>query len=74
MLQPQRPIERLTHVLRAKSGLCWRPRGYGSALGTLTRAHPLTQFDAEERVRHMLCNQGLPFVAERLTEITQEPS
>ncbi len=66
MLQPQRPIALLTHVLRAASGLYWRPRGYGSTVGPLARAYPMTQFDAEEHAAHMLCNEGLPFVAERL--------
>jgi hypothetical protein len=68
MIQPQRPIALLTHVLRAESGLYWRVRGFGGTVGPLAWAYPMTQFDAEQRVRGMLCPEGHLFVSERLAE------
>ena len=68
MIHPQRPIALLTHVLRAESGLYWRVSGYGGTIGPLARAYPMTQFDAEQRARGLLCPEGLPFVVERLVE------
>ncbi len=65
-LQPQRPIERLTHVLRSESGLYFRVRGYGGGLGNLAQAHPMTRLNAQERARTMVCREGLPFVVEPL--------
>lgn len=68
MIQPQLPIALLTHVLRAESGLYWRVRGFGGAVGPLARAYPMTQFDAEQHARGMRCPEGLPFVAKRLAD------
>ena len=67
MIDSQRPLVMLTHVLRSRSGLYWRVRGYGGTVGSLAEAYPMTHFEAEQRLRNMSCTTGHFFVAERLT-------